>query len=187
MNDVSRSFRGNSNAARDIAHHLHPYTNFKKHEETGPLTIVRGRGIYVTDDDGKEYIEGMAGLWSAALGFSNERLATVAYEQMKQLPFYHAFNQRSHEPAINLAEKLKMMAPVEMSKVFFANSGSEANDTVVKMVWYMNNALGRPTQEEDRLAAEGLSRHHRGVGQPDRPAQQPSLLRPADRRASSIR
>ena len=112
MNDVPRSFRGNSNAARDIAHHLHPYTNFKKHEETGPLTIVRGRGIYVTDDDGKEYIEGMAGLWSAALGFSNERLATVAYEQMKQLPFYHAFNHRSHEPAINLAEKLKTTFPV---------------------------------------------------------------------------
>ena len=148
MNDVSRSFRGNSNAARDIAHHLHPYTNFKKHEQTGPLTIVRGRGIYVTDDDGKEYIEGMAGLWSAALGFSNERLATVAYEQMKQLPFYHAFNQRSHEPAINLAEKLKQMAPVEMSKVFFANSGSEANDTVIKMVWYMNNALGRPQKKK---------------------------------------
>jgi 4-aminobutyrate--pyruvate transaminase len=148
MNDVSRSFRGNSNAARDIAHHLHPYTNFKKHEQTGPLTIVRGRGIYVVDDDGKEYIEGMAGLWSASLGFSNERLATVAYEQMKQLPFYHAFNQRSHEPAINLAEKLKQMAPFEASKVFFANSGSEANDTVVKMVWYMNNALGRPQKKK---------------------------------------
>ena len=148
MNDVSRSFRGNSNAARDIAHHLHPYTNFKKHEENGPLTIVRGRGIYVVDDDGKEYIEGMAGLWSAALGFSNERLATVAYEQMKQLPFYHAFNHRSHEPAINLAEKLKSMAPFECSKVFFANSGSEANDTVVKMVWYMNNALDRPKKKK---------------------------------------
>jgi len=148
MNDVPRSFRGNSNAARDIAHHLHPYTNFKKHEATGPLTIVRGRGVYVVDDDGKEYIEGMAGLWSAALGFSNERLATVAYEQMKQLPFYHAFNQRSHEPAINLAEKIKSMAPFEASKVFFANSGSEANDTVVKMVWYMNNALGRTLKKK---------------------------------------
>jgi 4-aminobutyrate--pyruvate transaminase len=148
MNDVPRSFRGNSNAARDIAHHLHPFTNFKKHEANGPLTIVRGRGVYVVDDDGKEYIEGMAGLWSAALGFSNERLATVAYEQMKQLPFYHAFNHRSHEPAINLAEKLKSMAPFEASKVFFANSGSEANDTVVKMVWYMNNALGRPEKKK---------------------------------------
>ena len=182
MNDVSRSFRGNSNAARDIAHHLHPYTNFKKHEETGPLTIVRGRGIYVTDDDGKEYIEGMAGLWSAALGFSNERLATVAYEQMKQLPFYHAFNQRSHEPAINLAEKLKAMAPVEMSKVFFANSGSEANDTVVKMVWYMNNALGRPQKKKIVSRLKGYHGITVAVGQPDRPAQQPSLLRPADRR-----
>ena len=181
MNDVSRSFRGNSNAARDIAHHLHPYTNFKKHEETGPLTIVRGRGIYVTDDDGKEYIEGMAGLWSAALGFSNERLATVAYEQMKQLPFYHAFNQRSHEPAINLAEKLKMMAPVEMSKVFFANSGSEANDTVVKMVWYMNNALGRPNKKKIVSRLKGYHGITVASGSLTGPAHQPSLLRPADR------
>ncbi len=174
MNDVSRSFRGNSNASRDIAHHLHPYTNFKKHEASGPLTIVRGRGVYVMDDDGKEYIEGMAGLWSAALGFSNERLATVAYEQMKQLPFYHAFNQRSHEPAINLAEKLKSMAPVEMSKVFFANSGSEANDTVVKMVWYMNNALGRPQKKK---IVSGIKGYH---GEPHRPAHDPPLVRPAD-------
>ena len=148
MNEITRSLRGNSNAARDIAYHLHPYTNFKKHEAEGPLTIVRGKGVYVIDDDGKEYIEGLAGLWSAALGFDNERLARVAYEQMKQLPFYHSFNHRSHEPAINLAEKLLQMAPVPMSKVFFANSGSEANDTVVKMVWYMNNALGRPTKKK---------------------------------------
>ena len=182
MNDVSRSFRGNSNAARDIAHHLHPYTNFKKHEQTGPLTIVRGRGVYVMDDDGKEYIEGMAGLWSAALGFSNERLATVAYEQMKQLPFYHAFNQRSHEPAINLAEKLKSMAPVEMSKVFFANSGSEANDTVIKMVWYMNNALGRPQKKKIVSRIKGYHGITVAAAQPDRPAGQPPLVRPADRR-----
>jgi 4-aminobutyrate--pyruvate transaminase len=148
MNQIVRSLRGNSNAARDIAYHLHPYTNLKKHEAEGPLTIVRGKGVYVTDDDGKEYIEGMAGLWSAALGFDNERLARVAYEQMRQLPFYHSFNHRSHEPAINLAEKLLQMAPVPMSKVFFANSGSEANDTVVKMVWYMNNALGRPATKK---------------------------------------
>ncbi|HJQ56777.1 MAG TPA: aspartate aminotransferase family protein [Vineibacter sp.] len=145
---MTRSLRGNSNAARDIAYHLHPYTNLKKHEAEGPLTIVRGRGVYVIDDDGKEYIEGMAGLWSAALGFDNERLARVAYEQMRQLPFYHSFNHKSHEPAINLAEKLLQMAPVPMSKVFFANSGSEANDTVVKMVWYFNNALGRPAKKK---------------------------------------
>ena len=205
MNDVSRSFRGNSNAARDIAHHLHPYTNFKKHEQTGPLTIVRGRGVYVMDDDGKEYIEGMAGLWSAALGFSNERLATVAYEQMKQLPFYHAFNQRSHEPAINLAEKLKAMAPVPMSKVFFANSGSEANDTVIKMVWYMNNALGRPQKKKivSRIkgyhgvtvaaaSLTGLPNNHRSFDLPiaGHPAHElPALLslRPGRRERGAVR
>ena len=148
MNQITRSLRGNSNAARDIAHHLHPYTNFKKHESEGPLTIVRGRGVHVIDDDGKEYIEGMAGLWSASLGFDNERIAKVAYDQMRQLPFYHSFNHRSHEPAIDLAEKLLSMAPVPMSKAFFANSGSEANDTVIKMVWYMNNALGRPPKKK---------------------------------------
>ena len=109
----------------------------------------------------------MAGLWSAALASATSGWRRWLYEQMKQLPF-HALRQRSHEPTINLAEKLKAMAPVEMSKVFFANSGSRANDTVVKMVWYMNNALGRPTKEEDRLAPQRLSRHHRGVGQ--RPA-----------------
>ena len=182
MNDVSRSFRGNSNAARDIAHHLHPYTNFKKHEQTGPLTIVRGRGIYVMDDDGKEYIEGMAGLWSAALGFSNERLATVAYEQMKQLPFYHAFNQRSHEPAINLAEKLKAMAPVRdvegvLRQLRLRGQRHRRQDGVV------HEQCARPAaEEEDRLAHQGLSRHHRGVGEPHRPAAQPPLVRPADRR-----
>jgi 4-aminobutyrate--pyruvate transaminase len=123
MNDVPRSFRGNSNAARDIAHHLHPYTNFKKHEETGPLTIVRGRGIYVTTTTARNTSRAWPACGRRRWASATSGLATVAYEQMKQLPFYHAFNQRSHEPAINLAEKLKQMAPVEMSKVFFANSG----------------------------------------------------------------
>ena len=173
MNDVSRSFRGNSNAARDIAHHLHPYTNFKKHESDGPLIIVRGKGVYVIDDDGKEYIEGMAGLWWASLGFGNERLADGRLRADAQLPFYHAFNQRSHEPAIDLAEKLLSMAPVPMSKVFFANSGSEANDTVIKMVWYFNNALGRPQKKKIISPHQGLSRRHRRRGQPHRPAGQP--------------
>ncbi|MBL8674189.1 MAG: aspartate aminotransferase family protein [Rhodospirillales bacterium] len=148
MNQITRSLRGNSNAARDIASHLHPYTNFKKHEADGPFTVVRGKGIYVTDDDGKEYIEGMAGLWSASLGFDNARVAKVAHEQMLKLPFYHSFNHRSHEPAIELAEKLLSMAPVPMSKVFFANSGSEANDSAIKMIWYMNNALDRPAKKK---------------------------------------
>jgi 4-aminobutyrate--pyruvate transaminase len=140
--------RPNSNAARDIASVLHPYTDLKTHLEIGPMTIARGEGVRVWDDTGKEYIESIAGLWCAALGFSNERLVQAAVTQMRKLPFYHGFTAKSHEPQIALAEMLLERAPVPMSKVFFANSGSEANDSAVKMVWYFNNALGRPGKKK---------------------------------------
>jgi len=117
--------RGNSLAARDIAALVHPYTNLRAHETDGPVVMAKGRGIYVVDDNGKEYIEGLAGLWCASLGFDEPRLADAAHRQMRQLPFYHIFAGKSHEPGIVLAEKLKEIAPVPMSKVFFANSGSE--------------------------------------------------------------
>lgn len=133
---------------KDIQYQLHPYTNARLHQEVGPLIIERGDGIYVYDDQGKPYIEAMAGLWSAALGFSNQRLIKAAEQQLKTLPFYHLFNHKSHRPSIELAEKLIEMAPVPMSKVFFTNSGSEANDSVVKMVWYLNNALGKPAKKK---------------------------------------
>src|SRR3954447_4980295 len=140
--------RANSAAARDIAHVLHPYTDLKAHQEQGPMIITRGEGVRVFDDSGKDYIESVAGLWCASLGFSNERLAKAAYEQMRKLPFYHAFTAKSHEPLIDLSEKLLSVAPVPMSKVFFANSGSEANDQAIKMVWYYNNALGRTAKKK---------------------------------------
>lgn len=133
---------------KDIQHQLHPYTNARLHQEAGPMIIARGEGIYVYDDQGKGYIEAMAGLWSAALGFSNQRLIAAAEQQLRTLPFYHLFSHKSHRPSIELAEKLIEMAPVPMSKVFFTNSGSEANDTVVKMVWYLNNALGKPAKKK---------------------------------------
>ncbi|MGE0417298.1 MAG: aspartate aminotransferase family protein [Acetobacteraceae bacterium] len=141
-------FGANSAAARDIASVLHPYTDLQTHQEVGPVVISRGKGVRVWDDSGKEYIESVAGLWCAALGFDNERLVQAAANQMRKLPFYHAFTAKSHEPAIELAEMLLARAPVPMSKVFFANSGSEANDTGIKMVWYMNNALGRPQKKK---------------------------------------
>jgi len=134
----------NSMEARDIKYHLHPNTNARKHEEIGPLIIERGDGIYVEDNNGKRYIEGLAGLWSVGVGFGEERLAEAAYNQMRKLPYSHTFTHRSHSPAIDLAEKLIAMAPVEMSKVHFTNSGSEANDTIFKTLWYRSNALGEP-------------------------------------------
>ena len=141
-------FGANSAAARDIATVLHPYTDLQAHQQVGPVVISHGKGVRVWDDTGKEYIESVAGLWCAALGFDNERLVQAAAAQMRKLPFYHAFTAKSHEPMIDLAEMLIARAPVPMSKVFFANSGSEANDSAIKMVWYLNNALGRPTKKK---------------------------------------
>ncbi|MBW8270575.1 aspartate aminotransferase family protein [Caldovatus aquaticus] len=138
----------NSNAARDIASVLHPYTDHRLHQQAGPVVITRGKGVRVWDDQGKEYIEAVAGLWCAALGFDNERLVQAATAQMRRLPFYHAFTAKSHEPMIELAEMLIERAPAPMSKAFFANSGSEANDSAVKMIWYYNNALGRPRKKK---------------------------------------
>ncbi|MCC6780539.1 MAG: aspartate aminotransferase family protein [Hyphomicrobiales bacterium] len=135
-------------AVRDIETLVHPYTNLATHRESGPLVLERGQGIYVYDSDGKAYIEGMAGLWCTALGWGNEELVEAAAAQMRKLPFGHLFTGKSHDPAIELAERLKEIAPVPTSKVFFCNSGSEANDTQIKLVWYMNNARGRPHKKK---------------------------------------
>ncbi|HEY8382893.1 MAG TPA: aminotransferase [Microvirga sp.] len=135
-------------ATRDVETLIHPYTQLAAFRETGPLVLERGEGVWVYDTEGKPYIEGMAGLWCTALGYSNAELVEAAREQMMRLPFTHLFSGRSHDPAIELAERLKELAPMPVSKVFFCSSGSEANDTQVKLVWYMNNALGRPQKKK---------------------------------------
>jgi 4-aminobutyrate--pyruvate transaminase len=142
------ALRPNSPEARDVASVLHPYTDLKAHLTAGPMVISRGEGVRVWDEAGKPYLESVAGLWCASLGFSNERLVQAACDQMRKLPFYHSFTAKSHMPMIDLAEMLLQRSPVPMSKVFFANSGSEANDTAIKMAWYFNNALGRPAKKK---------------------------------------
>ncbi|RCK38133.1 aminotransferase [Thalassospira xiamenensis] len=148
MAPTAPSAKGNSAASRDIASYLHPYTNLAAHEKTGPHIISKGHGIYVTDDNGRDFIEGMAGLWCASLGFGERRLVEAATKQLETLPYYHTFASRSTNPAIDLAEKLLELVPVPMSKVFFANSGSEATDSAVKMVWYYHNAIGQPEKKK---------------------------------------
>jgi 4-aminobutyrate--pyruvate transaminase len=133
---------------RDVETLIHPYTNLDAHRSVGPLVLEQAKGIYVYDVDGKPYIEGMAGLWCASLGYGNEELIEAAASQMRKLSFTHLFSGRSHDPAIELAEKLKEIAPMPVSKVFFGTSGSDANDTQMKLVWYMNNALGRPKKKK---------------------------------------
>ncbi len=140
--------RPNSDHARDVAHLLHPYTNLAKHEETGPMILKGGKGIRVFDDTGKGYIEGLAGLWCASFGFDEKELVDAAIKQMRELPYYHGFGHKSTMPSIDLAEKLKAMAPVPFSKVLFVNSGSEANDTQIKLQWYYNNARGKTRKKK---------------------------------------
>lgn len=138
----------NSVHARDLAYLLHPNTNARKHEKSGPVVIDRGEGIFVYDDQGNEYIEAMAGLWSVAVGFGEQRLVAAAARQMGKLPYYHMFSSKSLGPSIDLAERLVKMSPAGLDRVFFTNSGSEANDSVIKLVWFYNNAQGRPEKKK---------------------------------------
>jgi 4-aminobutyrate--pyruvate transaminase len=108
----------------------------------------KGKGVRIYDERGKDYIEAMAGLWCTALGWGENELAETAAEQMRKLAFGHLFAGRSHEPAIALAEKLKEVAPFPVGKVFFANSGSEANDTQIKLYWYAANARGQSAKKK---------------------------------------
>jgi 4-aminobutyrate--pyruvate transaminase len=135
-------------ARRDIAHHLHPYTQLRALERDGPLVIVRGDGVHVIDEHGKRYIEGMAGLWCASLGFSETRLADAAARQMRTLPYYHTFSGKVPGPLTDLLEALERWSPLPNTRVLFANSGSESNDTAFKLVRYYNNARGRPDKKK---------------------------------------
>ncbi|MCL2427747.1 MAG: aminotransferase [Alphaproteobacteria bacterium] len=138
----------NSIAARDIASIVHPQTDLVLHQELGPVVISRGDGVYVFDDSGNRYLDAAAGLWCASLGYANERLARVAYEQMRRLGYYHLYRHTTNEPGVELAEALLRIAPVPMSKVLFQCSGSEANDTAIKLVWYYHAAIDKPAKRK---------------------------------------
>jgi 4-aminobutyrate--pyruvate transaminase len=152
-----KHFEANSPYARDIAAVIHPHTNLRKHLEGGPEIVTRGRGLFVYDEAGREFFDAAAGLWCASLGFGVERLARVAYEAMKNLGYYQIFRGTSNETAIELSDKLLSLAPCPMSKVLLQCSGSEANDTAVKLVWYYWNAVDKP---EKRKIISRLGSYH---------------------------
>ena len=120
---------------------IYPATNLAA---TGQLSIQRGEGVYVEDSNGKRYLEGLAGLWCTALGYGNEEVVEAAAEQMRALTYGHMFGGRSHPVAEELGNKLAAMLPVKGASVFFGSSGSDANDTLVKMLRYYFNAIGQP-------------------------------------------
>ncbi len=139
---------GLSSREREQQYYLNPFTNLPQRETNPSLVVKRGKGVYVYDEDGREYLEGLSGLWCCSLGFSEERLAKVAYQQMRDLPYYHSFTGKIPAVTVELAERLVKLAPSPLSRVIFANSGSESNDTAVKIVWYYNNTLGRPEKKK---------------------------------------
>ena len=146
----------------DMASVLHPFTPLRKHVEQGPFVIDHAEGVWLFDEAGKKYLDGIAGLWCASLGYSEPRLAEAARRQFERLPFMHMFVSFSHSPGAELARRLIEIAPVDMSKVFFANSGSEAVDCAIKMVWYYNNAMGRP--EKKKIIARRDAYHGSLIG-----------------------
>jgi len=148
-----------SAALADTKFHFHPYTQPRQLEREGPLVIVRGQGVQVFDEQGQAYIEGMAGLWCASLGFSEQRLVDAAMRQMQELPYYHAFSGKVPGPVTALVEQLMAWAPVPMARVLFANSGSESNDTAFKLVRYYHNAIGKP----DKKKIIGRDKGYHGV------------------------
>ena len=130
--------------ARDAAHHLHPFSDMAELNERGSRVITQADGIYMWDSDGNKILDGMAGLWCVNAGYGRSEIADAAHRQMIQLPYYNTFFSTTHPPAIALAEKLAALAPPHMNHVFFANSGSEANDTNVRMVRHYLSSVGQP-------------------------------------------
>ena len=151
MNALNRTNRLASAELAEIDRRsvFHPFTALAEHERTGPPVVVRsGEGTRLTDADGRHYLDAMAGLWCVNIGYGREEMASALAAQARELGYYHGFSSMGCEPPILLAERLLELAPDNMSRVFFGMSGSDANDTQVKLVWYYNNARGKPHKKK---------------------------------------
>ncbi len=135
-------------ADADVTYHLHSQTNPQAHLNHGPYIASEGDGAYIIDETGKRYVDAMAGLWSASLGFNNARLGRAAADQYAKLGFYHSFYGRTSQPTTNLAEKLVKLTKFDGGKTFFATSGSEANETMVKLAWLYHASRGKATKRK---------------------------------------
>jgi len=132
----------------DVKYAFHPFTSARDHQKTGPLMITEGRGCRLWDTKGNSYLDAMAGLWCVNIGYGNLEMARDMHAQVARLSYYHSFASVANDVSTLLAQRLVESAPVPMSKVFFGNSGSDANDTQIKLVWYYNNVLGRPEKKK---------------------------------------
>ena len=128
----------------DALHHLHPFTNHKSLRAGGARVIVRGDGPYIWDSEGNRILDGMSGLWTANIGHSSKELAEAAYRQMLELPYYNTFFRTTHPPVVALARKLAEIAPETLNQVFFGSSGSESNDTAIRLIRHYWALKGEP-------------------------------------------
>ncbi|GGX82063.1 aspartate aminotransferase family protein [Litchfieldella qijiaojingensis] len=133
--------------ALDRAHHLHPFTDFKALGEEGSRIVTHAEGVYIHDSEGNRILDGMAGLWCVNLGYGRQELVEAATAQLRELPYYNNFFKTTHPPAVKLAEKLCQLAPAHVNHVFFTGSGSEANDTVLRMVRRYWALKGKPEKQ----------------------------------------
>ena len=164
----------------DRQHYLHPFTDYKNLHAKGSRVIVKAEGVYLYDSEGNRILDGMAGLWCVNIGYGRKELAEAAYRQMHELPYYNSFFQTAHPPAIELAKQLVDLAPPQFNRVFFTGSGSEANDTVVRLVRRYWDLLGQPERKVIISRAERLPRQHHGRRQPRRHGFHARAGRPAD-------
>ncbi|KZD08323.1 aspartate aminotransferase family protein [Oceanibaculum pacificum] len=147
MNAVNRSIDTKTYQQRDAAHHLHPFTDYKALAREGTRVITRAEGCHIWDSEGNKILDGMAGLWCVNVGYGRRELADAAYKQLMELPFYNSFFKTTNAPAADLAAKLAEVTPAGLNHAFFANSGSEANDTIVRMVRHYWNLKGQPDRK----------------------------------------
>lgn len=141
----------------DAAHHMHPFTTNDDLAKKGARVITRAKGVTLTDSEGNEILDAMAGLWCVNIGYGREELAEVAARQMRELPYYNTFFQTTHVPAIALAERLAQLAPYDLNHVFFAGSGSEANDTNIRIVRTYWHEKGKP---EKKVIISRINAYH---------------------------
>ena len=133
--------------ALDAAHHMHPFTTGQELAAKGARVITRAKGVYLTDSEGNQLLDGMSGLWCVNVGYGREELVEAAARQMRELPYYNTFFQTTHVPAIALAERIARLAPDGLNHVFFAGSGSEANDTNIRLVRTYWAEMGKPEKK----------------------------------------
>lgn len=141
----------------DRRHHLHPFTDHRAMHQTGTHVIVRGEGCYLIDQTGKRLLDGLAGLWCVNIGYSNPRVVQAVQRQMQQLPYYCSFFNTTTEPSIRLAHKLATLAPDRLNHTLFCNSGSEANDTALKLIRAYNKLRGKP--QKTKILSRTYSYH----------------------------